>query len=551
VPAPFSPCPHCAAPVDEVQRYCLACGAPCNEESARLLALAAGTAGPTSDSSLPPGDSELSLVAPDDAEGTTAAAKPLRQDRRAVTSIALAAVGFVLLMITGWGPDTAQTLASALPPGLSVTYPTSPALVASAADALAGDDAAVDDAPVDDVVVDDTVVADVPVDDAVVDDTTTEDAPADTPEDTPPQETAEDPVPPPIKHVYVVVVPGQDVAAAAQTPEAAPYLAKTLAPKGTILSGYRGVAAGGLPNTVALISGQGPTPEIVSGCPAYADLKPGTIGDDAQELGAGCAFSVQTGTVGDQLASNGGTWRAYTPDPAGTGCVNVETSARQAAPAGAAVATPANPFASFHTATDSADCPKLLANLDALDADLAAGDEAPALSYVQGPATPAAPATAADPTATADPATPGTTTTPAPDPSSPTAGPPSGTDVGLAAADAWLGTVVPKILASKAYADGGLLVVTSDATAVNGADDPACCRPKTYPNLKASGGEGGRVGALLVSPYVAKGQVVDTSASHYTLLRSIEDVFALAPLGYAGLKSAGSLFPDVIQPAKP
>jgi len=548
VPAPFSPCPHCAAPIDEVQRYCLACGAPCNEESARLLALAAGTAGSgsTSDSSVPDGGAQLSLVESDAAaaaaDGAAAApAKPLRQDRRAVTSIALAAVGFVLLMITGWGPDTAQTLASALPPGLSVNYPTSPALVASAADAISGDDAPVDDAPVDDVVVDDTVVDDVPVDDTVVEDTTTDDVPTDTTEDTTPQETAEDPVPPPIKHVYVVVVPGQDVAAAAQTPEAAPYLAKALAPKGTILSGYRGIAAGGLPNTVALISGQGPTPEIVSGCPAHADLKPGTIGDDAQELGAGCAFSVQTGTIGDQLASNGGTWRAYTPDPAGTGCVNVETGARQAVPAGAAAAAPANPFASFHTATDSADCPKLLANLDALDADLAAGEKAPALSYVQAPAT-----------ATADPAPADPTTTTTPDPSSsPTADPPSGTDVGLGAADAWLGTVVPKILKSKAYADGGLLVVTSDATTVNGADDPACCRPKTYPNLKASGGEGGRVGALLVSPYVAKGQVVDTSYSHFTLLRSIEDVFALAPLGYAGLKSAGSLFPDVIQPAKP
>ena len=549
MPAPLSPCPHCAAPVDEVQRYCLACGAPCNEESARLLALAAGSAhasGPTSDRSLPHGDSERSLVAPD-ATAEAATAKPLRQDRRAVTSIALAAVGFVLLMITGWGPDTAQTLASALPPGLSVNYPASPALVAGAAQAIAGDDDAVDDAPVDEVVVDDTVVDDVPVDDTVVDDPTTDDPPTDTTEDTTPEETAEDPVPPPIKHVYVVVVPGQDVAAAAQTPDAAPYLAKTLAPKGTILSGYRGVATGGLVNTVALISGQGPTPELVAGCPAYADLKPGTIGDDSQELGAGCAFSVQTGTVGDQLASNGGTWRAYTPDPAGTGCVNVETGARQAVPAGAAGAAPANPFASFHTATDSAECPKLLANLDALDADLAAGDQAPGLSYIQAPAPPAAPSTGSDATA-ADPTA--TTTTPT-DPSSPTSAPPSGTDTGLGAADAWLGTVVPKILKSKAYADGGLLVVTSDATAVNGADDPACCRPKTYPNLKASGGEGGRVGALLVSSYVAKGQVVDTSYSHFTLLRSIEDVFALAPLGYAGLKSTGSLFPDVIQPTKP
>lgn len=527
----LSPCPSCQAPTDEAQRYCLSCGAPCSDESARLLALAAGHPDPTSGAELAYTADGAPLVGPEgtpEAEAPAAAPAPIGRDRRALTSIALALAGVAILVVTGWSTDTAQTLASALPPGLSVTYPGGAAPAAVAAVSAAADDTTVD-ATVDDTVVADTGVVDTGVVDTGVTDTGVADTAAtptttDTTTDTTPTSTTEDPVPPPINHAYVIVLADQDVAAAAQQPDTTPYLAKTLAPKGTVLSGYRAIAKGSLPNSVALVSGQGPTPQTAAGCPTYTDISPGDIGKNGQELGTGCVASVQSGTIGDQLAANGSTWHAYVEGPDGAGCRRPaagEKDPHQAPQPGDAAVTWRNPFAYFHTAMDNPDCAKLITGLDALDKDLAAGSKAPAVSYI-------VPDRCHD--GSADPCA-------------------EGAPAGAAAADAWLSTVVPRILASKAYKDGGLLAITSDRTEVNGADDPACCRPKTYPNLKDAG-EGGRVGALLVSPYVAKGKLVETSFSHFTLLRTLEDIFKLPALGYAGLKTAGSLFPDVVESTK-
>ena len=44
---------------------------------------------------------------------------------------------------------------------------------------------------------------------------------------------------------------------------------------------------------------------------------------------------------------------------------------------------------------------------------------------------------------------------------------------------------------------------------------------------------GGRTGAVLLSPFIKPGTWNNTAYNHYSLLRSIEDTFGLAPLGYA------------------
>jgi hypothetical protein len=57
---------------------------------------------------------------------------------------------------------------------------------------------------------------------------------------------------------------------------------------------------------------------------------------------------------------------------------------------------------------------------------------------------------------------------------------------GLAAADRFLGGVVPEIEASPAYADGGLIAITFDQAPQSGpgADSSSCCdNPTQYPNL--------------------------------------------------------------------
>jgi hypothetical protein len=51
-------------------------------------------------------------------------------------------------------------------------------------------------------------------------------------------------------------------------------------------------------------------------------------------------------------------------------------------------------------------------------------------------------------------------------------------------------------------------------------------------HLPPSGG--GQVGALLLSPLVKGGTIDQDPYNHFSLLRTIEDLFGLAHLGYAG-----------------
>jgi hypothetical protein len=92
---------------------------------------------------------------------------------------------------------------------------------------------------------------------------------------------------------------------------------------------------------------------------------------------------------------------------------------------------------------------------------------------------------------------------------------------------------------SRAYRDGGLIVITFDESE-SGAE--GCCvedAPNSAnPGLTSQGPGGGRIGAVLLSPYIKPGTTNDTPYNHYSLLRSAEDIFGLEPLGYAK-KSTG------------
>lgn len=119
---------------------------------------------------------------------------------------------------------------------------------------------------------------------------------------------------------------------------------------------------------------------------------------------------------------------------------------------------------------------------------------------------------------------------------------------GPAAVEAFLKTVVPEIQASPAYKENGLILITSAQAPQAGEelDTSACCVSPVYPNLpatpeaepaagavKATGG-GGKVGLLLISPFVEAGTVNETSYyNHYSLLLTIEELFGLEKLGYA------------------
>ena len=65
-----------------------------------------------------------------------------------------------------------------------------------------------------------------------------------------------------------------------------------------------------------------------------------------------------------------------------------------------------------------------------------------------------------------------------------------------------------------------------------------------------AGAGGGRVGAVLLSPFIRPGTRSDQPYNHYALLRSLEDLFGLTHLGYAGQKGLRRFGPDVFTAMK-
>ena len=116
-------------------------------------------------------------------------------------------------------------------------------------------------------------------------------------------------------------------------------------------------------------------------------------------------------------------------------------------------------------------------------------------------------------------------------------------------AEAFLQRVVPAIEASAAYKEGGLIAITSAQARQTGPtpDASSCCIAPKYPNLPADPaaeepgagpvkpvGGGGKVGLLLISPFIAPGTVNETGYyNHFSLLLSIGQLLELEPLGYA------------------
>jgi phosphatidylinositol-3-phosphatase len=208
-------------------------------------------------------------------------------------------------------------------------------------------------------------------------------------------------------------------------------------------------------------------------------------------------------------------WGATAPPPA-------------PAPAGQPSATFRNPFVYFHSLIDSPTCAADDVGLNALSADLSNAKRTPSLSYV-------VPDRCHDGSA----------------------GPcPGGAAGGLPAADGFLQQVVPKILASNAYKHGGLLLITVDQAPSTGelADASSCCGQPHFPNLPAPlrvaeaalpAEGGGQVGALLLSPFVKGGTTSQEPYNHFSLLRTIEDLFGLKHLGYAGDAHVSSLEPSL------
>jgi len=121
---------------------------------------------------------------------------------------------------------------------------------------------------------------------------------------------------------------------------------------------------------------------------------------------------------------------------------------------------------------------------------------------------------------------------------------------GFEAVDGFLRKWVPLILASPAFKKDGLLVITFDESEGNGPEgSTACCGEKPLASARRPAGVlgpgGGRIGAVVLSPYVKAGTVSTVPYNHYSLLRTVEDIFGLGHLGYAAEPELQSFGPDV------
>ncbi len=302
----------------------------------------------------------------------------------------------------------------------------------------------------------------------------------------------------------------------------APYLSSTLRSQGVLLTQYFGVAHHSLPNYLAQLSGQGPNAQTQSDCQLYTAFEQtGTAAFD-QAVGEGCVYPAGVRTVAGQLSDAGRTWKGYAEDM-GEGCRHPALGDRddtQRARPGDQYAVRHNPFVYFAAITGTPDCARNVVDLAALPGDLAAVNTTPNLAFItpnlcnDGHDAPCV----------------------------------DGEPGGLASADAWLSEWVPRILASPAFRQDGLLVITFDESDSVDSDSSACCGERPGPNVDRpgiNGPGGGRVGALVLSPFIAGGTESNTPYNHYSLLASIEDAFGLPYLGYAATPGLSRFGADV------
>jgi hypothetical protein len=340
--------------------------------------------------------------------------------------------------------------------------------------------------------------------------------------------------PPPVGHVFVVILENEnaDVTFAPNSP--APYLSQTLPSMGAFLPEYYGVTHLSLGNYIGLVSGQGSNPQTQADCQFFTEFSSAGFGPDGQALGQGCVYPSSMKTVADQLTARGRSWKGYMEDMGndttreaalcGHPALNTRDNTQNATPIDQ-YATRHNPFVYFHSIIDDqVSCEQRDVPLTRLQGDLAKARTTPNFVFItpnlchDGHDEPCA----------------------------------NGEPGGLVSADAWLREWIPRITGSAAYKRDGLLLVTFDEAEAEGgtADASACCNEAQFPNTPNNGGPvqgrgGGRVGAVALSPFIRGGTVSSHPYNHFSTLRTIEGLFGLPFLGYAGSPDPGSFGSDV------
>jgi len=345
---------------------------------------------------------------------------------------------------------------------------------------------------------------------------------------------------PPVRHVFILVLENQSFGVTFGKNSPAPYLANNLSAKGALLTQYYGIGHWSLDNYLALISGQAPNPETQADCPTVTNFRLSQAALDAngQALGTGCLYPPMVKTVADQLEAARLTWKGYMEDmgnnPAreSATCGHVPPGAEERtgrATVNDKYAAKHDPFVYFHSIIDDQSrCDAHVVNLDQLPTDLRSVATTPNYSFI----TPNLCNDGHDAQCV------------------------DGGLGGFQAIDAFLRKWVPLVMNSPAFKKDGLLIITFDESDSTGDDAAtACCGAPALPGSDQLAGivgpGGGRIGAVLLSAFIAPGTVSSVPYNHYSTLRYVEDIFGLAHLGYAGQKDLKVFGSDIFKRTTP
>jgi hypothetical protein len=340
---------------------------------------------------------------------------------------------------------------------------------------------------------------------------------------------------PPVHHVFLIVLENKNFDATFGKSSEAPYLADTLARQGALLTQYYGVGHYSLDNYIAMTSGQAPNKQTQGDCGRFEDFVETGMAAHGQVAGQGCVFPAHVLNIANQLEQKGLRWKGYMEDmgndpareAATCGHPHIgdpdRTQGAQKESAGHPLdqyATKHNPFMYFHSIIDAPSCDSNVVSFATLESDLASAT--PMANYVF--ITPNLCSDGHDSHCA------------------------SGRTGGLVAINEFLRAWVPRILASPSFKDGLLIITFDEAQAI---DASACCNEQPGPNAARPGvigPGGGRIGAVLLSPFIAPGTVSNVPYNHYSMLRSVEDLFGLTPhLGFAAQEELRSFGSDVFR----
>jgi hypothetical protein len=505
-------CSSCGARLAVDQRYCLACG----ERRGAIPAAVArwlSIVDPPAEAENPPAAAAALAAATGEEESTRRYMPEPRSTAIAVLTVL--AFGVLLGGLTGPAAQSAG-----IAPIVLYSEAEPAAVVASApepAPEAAAEPVAVAETP--------------PVVEAPLEPEATEEPLAAPPKKKAPLELPEEAGLPPIQHVFLIVLADHGFEETYGPASTATYMAKTLPEKGELLSNYYAVTSGDLANEIALVSGQGPNPATAANCPEYKDFATPTLSASGQAEGEGCVYPAEVETLPTQLVAAKKSWKAYIGG-IGNGQAGEPTTCRhptlgetdpaQVPQPGDPYQTLRNPFVYFHTLVDGPECAERDVGLEQLGVDLKKEARTPSFSYIVPDACHDGSEVPCEP----------------------------GAPTGLAAAQPWLETTIAEIEASPVYEKSGLIAITSAQARqdIPEPDTSACCGTPEYPGLLASEtppppasgpvketGGGGRVGMLLLSPFVAPGSVNESGYyNHFSFLLSMSELLEVTPpLGYA------------------